>query len=305
MNNYQSKWERRSSIRTSPRKEIDFTKNGYFYPPEKQPLLLLKEVLDLGDVVKEKILIHSFYKYLDGIISLELNTLISACNKIISGCFPFDYPEDFKLNAYTVIIDEYYHVYIARDMILQMHMQIPELDGVKYPKSDAINSVEQIKKRMDIKYHDIFEIIAVCIFETTLVRELVEFFNANDVHDSIKYYVNDHMNDEAKHYGYFYDVLIYTWNNLSAEYRDEIGRYLGDFIHLYLNVNSEKEFNRVLLQSIINDKNKTDILIDKLYGNFSIVADIPIVKNVLDVLNKAHILENPNVKNSLIKIGLM
>lgn len=305
MNNYQNKWETRSSIRTSPRKIINFEEQGYFFPPEKQPLLLLKEIIDLGEEIKNKLLTHSFYKYLDGIVNLECKTLISACESIIHKKLIINYDDYIKLNAHTVIIDEYYHVYIANDMILQMKTKIPELVNVVYPVSDAINAVDAIKGKLAIEYHDIFEIIAVCIFETTLVRELVEFFNVPEVHPSIKYYVNDHMNDEAKHYGYFYDVLTFTWDNIPSIYRDEIGKYFGEFIKLYLSITSERSFNEVLLQSIINDNKKSTELINQLYGNFTIVADIPIVKNVINVLQKVGILENTYVRNSLVKNGLL
>jgi hypothetical protein len=60
--NYQEKWERRSSIRISPRKYIDFKEKGYFFPADKQPLLLIPEVQKLGEDVKRDILIYSFYK---------------------------------------------------------------------------------------------------------------------------------------------------------------------------------------------------------------------------------------------------
>ena len=36
LSQYQQKWESRSSIRTRPRKAIDFSLSGYFYPIDKQ-----------------------------------------------------------------------------------------------------------------------------------------------------------------------------------------------------------------------------------------------------------------------------
>ena len=70
--------------------------------------------------------------------------------------------------------------------------------------------------------------------KTTLIKELAEFFDSKDVHPSIKYYVNDHMNDEARHYGYFYDILCYTWDNLSEDYQQAIGKHLGEFVKLFI-----------------------------------------------------------------------
>lgn len=219
-NKYQEKWESRGSIRTRPRKVINFSQEGYFFPIDKQILFLSQEVVNLGEKVKEKILLQSFYKYLNDIINLEIRLINLACNKLIYNNMVISYSEETKLNAHTIIIDEYYHVYIAKDMILQLKQYFPNLETFNYPISDSYNSVELIKNQLDVKYHDIFEILAVCIFETTLVRELVEFFNSENVHPSIKCYVNDHMNDEARHYGFFFDLLEFTWKKLADDIKE-------------------------------------------------------------------------------------
>ena len=303
-NIYQEQWEARSSVRTRPRKFIDFTQSGNFFPKDKQVIFLNQDVINLGQEVKESILIQSFYKYLNDIINLEIKLIISSCNNIIYRDLIIQYDDKIKLNAYTVIIDEYYHVYVAKDMLLQLDRHFPNLKRLNYPVSDAYNAVIVLKDKLDKKYHDIFEIIAVCIFETTLVRELVEFFNSDGVHPSIKFYVNDHMNDEAKHYGFFFDLLCYTWQRLPQEYKDDIGNHLASFVKLYLNMNSEKSFNYNILESLFQDKEKASTIIENLYKGFDITPEIPIVKNVLSVLQKSELLDNAQVKLGFQNIGL-
>lgn len=305
MNKYQDKWERRSSIRTSPRKYIDFNKIGDFFPSDKKSLLLLPEIIALGEKVKIDILTQSFYKYLDDIINLEDASIISACELVIHKDLIVKYDKQTKLNAYTVIIDEYYHIYMANDMMQQLDERFPELPKLTYPISDSDLALKTIKSKLNTKYHDVFDIIAVCIFETTIVRELVEFFNSPDVHPSIKYYINDHMNDEARHYGYFFDLLCYTWNALPIDCQNEIGLYLGEFVTIYLNITSEKEFNLHLLSLILGDKKNAEILIKKLYPDFEITADVPTVKNLLNVFVKAGIFNNQYVKAGFLKYNLI
>lgn len=303
-NPYQDKWESRSSVRTRPRKPIDFNRIGDFFPADKQVLLLLPEIIALGEPIRKKILLQSFYKYLHDIIHLEMQWIYSACNHIIYKKLPIVYSENTKLNAYTVIIDEYYHIYTAYDLITQLHHAFPDVTQLDYAFSDSYNAVVTIKERLDKKYHDVFEIIAVCIFETTLVRELVEYFNHDNLHPSIKYYVNDHMNDEAKHYGFFYDVLCDTWKNLPPIYQKNIGMHLADFVKLYLNIASEKSYNEQLLVWIGQDKENAKIMVDTLYCGFTIAPDIPIVKNVLSVLKKSNILACKYVKHAFQINGL-
>ncbi len=299
---YRDKWEARGSIRTRPRKAIDFARDGYFFPKEKQPLLLNEAASKLGQDSKSTLLLHSFFKYLNDIISLEIKFIVSACNNIIYGKLPLSYPDELKLNAYTVIIDEYYHVYIAKDMTLQLKKQFPELQELDYPLSDSYSSILETKARLDEKYHDVFEILAVCIFETTLVRELVEFFNSDNIHPSIKYYINDHMNDESRHYGFFLDLLKYTWENLPEDYRAAIGTHLAFFVKRYLNIESDKAFNTQLLSQFTGEGNAAE-RIGVIYKGFDITPDIPIVKNVLTALRNSGVASHPSVRSSFNTIG--
>lgn len=304
-NIYQDKWESRSSIRTRPRKYIDFSLSGDFFPPDKQLLLLIPEVSDLGNRVKSEILLQSFYKYLNDIVGLESKLIIAACNKLLSTDIVVKYSEETKLNTHTIIIDEYYHIYVAKDMINQLNSKFLSLPQLSYEVSDAYAAVETIKNLLSEKYHDIFEILAVCIFETTLVRELIEFFDSKDIHPSVKYYINDHMNDEAKHYGFFYDLLCYTWNNLSDKYKENIGKHFADFVKLYLNINSEKNFNIQVLIHLLKDEARARQLVNNLYHGFDITPDIPIVKNVLSVFGRSGILDYPCVREGFIKQKLI
>lgn len=303
-NKYQDKWESRSSIRTRPRKFIDFSLPGNFFPHDKQVILLLPEIKALGEKATQDILVQSLYKYLNDIIALETKLFYSVCSKIIDGQVVVDYSSQDKLNAHTIIIDEYYHVYVARDMLLQLEHHFTDLAKFDYPKSDSSHAMDTIKNRLPEKYRDMFEIIAVCIFETTLVRELVELFSGSDVHPSIKHYVNDHMNDESKHYGFFYDMLCHTWNHLPDDYRETIGTHLAEFVKLYLNVESEKQFNQQLLTYYLKDTKIANQLINKMYHGFDITADIPIVKNVLNVLKSSGIMDCAAVKEQFVLHGL-
>lgn len=302
---YQQKWESRSSVRSRPDKYIDFKLDGYFFPSDKQPILLNEEVQALGETIKKDILLQSFFKYLNDIIHLEVKLINSACHLVIYEQLPVTYPEETKLNAYTVLIDEYYHVYVAKNMMMQLDKQFPHRKKFNYPVSDSYNAVLQIKKVLHSKYHAIFEILAVCIFETTLVRELVEFFNSPSVHPSIKFYVNDHMNDESRHYGYFYDLLAYTWKNIPQDYQECIGRQLAPFVKLYLHINSDKQFNLALLSSLFGNEDKATLLVNQLYKGFDITSELPIVRNVIQVLQKTGILEHAAVKEGFKNLDLI
>ena len=301
---YQDKWESRSSIRTRARKLIDFNTPGDFFPEDKQVLFLLPEAKKFTKKNRNDILILSFYKYLQDIIELESNWVYAACNSIVYKDLQVSFTQEMKMNAISVIIDEYYHVYLAYDYMQQLQAEYKDLLECQDTFSDSYHAMITIKDRLDEEYRDIFEIIAVCIFETTLIKELVTYFDAPNIHPTIKYYINDHMNDESRHYVYFYDLLNYIWGELPTNAQDAIGTHLGDFVTLYLNIEGERRFNKELLAWLINSDSEANILVDKLYEGFTITKDIPIVKNVLNVLTNSKILLNKAVQANFRKNNL-
>ncbi|PJD91323.1 MAG: hypothetical protein CK424_07295 [Legionella sp.] len=296
MNMYQDTWESRSSVRSRPRKIIDFTREGDFFPADKQSLLLVPEIASLGESVRKEILVQSFYKYLNDIVHLEMQWIYMACHHIMDKKLVVQYSDAIKLNACTIIIDEYYHMYIAYDMIFQLRGFFNNFMQLDYLESDANNAIITIKNLLEEKYHDMFEIIAVCIFETTLVRELVEYFDSKNIHPSIRYYVKDHMNDESRHYGFFCNLLRDTWANLPEDFKKNIGSNLAYFVQLYLGIHSEKAYNLQLLTHLWKDELKAKNSIDKLYYGFELSSEMPIVKNVLNVLRETRILDSEDVR---------
>jgi hypothetical protein len=303
-NDYQEKWDRRSLIRTRPHKHLDFTQEGKFFPPQKQVLLSLPEVAALGKEVENKILAHSFCKYLNDVVVEELQIVNVACTNLIEEELVVPYPEKVKLEAHTVVLDEYYHVYVARCMLNQLYQVYPEIKNIKFSVPDTLNAVTTIKKKLSAPCQPIFEIIASCIFETAIVQELNDFRRDEEIHPSVQQYINNHVNDEARHHGFFYALLVYTWQQLPENYQQEIGSYLADFIALYLSITSEKTYNREVLKAYLKDDKQADILIDQTYQGFQLGLELPIVKHVITILKKAEILDHRFVKENFIKNNL-
>ena len=293
-------WENRSSIRARPTKIFNVKEKGYFFPIKRQVLFSDHRVCELKDTEIEYILVQSLFRYLNIIIKLELDLVNNVCRKITDNTTIVKYDEIQRQGAYTVLIDEYYHVYIANGIVNKLKAVFTE-DFQSY-KSDSIDAIDKIKAKIDKKYHDVFEIIAICIFETTLIGELVEFFNVECIHPGVRHYVNDHMNDEAKHAVFFSKILRYTWNSILEDYQKVIGLVLPEFLLLYLDVKSDIEFNHSLINCFFSE-DEAENIITNIYNGFKVNTQIPMVKNVLRVLKNAGILDNQNIVNSFNKIG--
>ena len=99
MREYQHKWETRSSVRARPRKTIDFSNDGDFFPRTKQALFLLPEIHSLSEKQKKEILLLSFYKYLKDITQLEVHWIHKACHSLMYKNIIVNYSDDIKRKA--------------------------------------------------------------------------------------------------------------------------------------------------------------------------------------------------------------
>lgn len=201
-----------------------------------------------------------------------------------------------RLNAYTIILDEYYHAYNAADILSQLDEMYSTLPQFEYICSDSEHALTTIKNKLPDKHREIFEIIAVSIFETTLIREVVTTFQNESLHPSIRSYARDHMNDESRHYHFFYEILNYTWQHMSNESIEAIGPYIGEFLKLYLNIDQEKLFNFQIINWVLGNKIKCQQLINELYQGFAISEQIPIVNNVINVLKRTELFKHKAVQ---------
>lgn len=303
-NDYLKKWDTRSLIRTQPIKLCDFNQEGLLFPPKQQVLLSLPEVIALGEEVKKQILSYSLGKYINDVINEEIKIVNSVCREITEDLSVIKYPPEIKLGAYTVIIDEYYHVYIAQFILEELFQHFPSIKEMDFPIPDTCHAATVIGERLEPECREIFKIMAACIFETTIAKELVSLTENQEINSSLRNYITGHLSDEARHHIFFYELLTYTWNHLSENTQKQIGMHLADFLILYLNIDSEKKFNYELLKFFLKDENKAHNLIEEIYGGFQITTEMPIVKQVLRVLKKSFIMDHKFVKESFLEKNL-
>lgn len=297
--NYFSIWDKHSCIRSSPMFQIDFEGIGDFYPSSRFPILLCDEIKSLGPIALKEIEILAFVKYLKDIISLEILPINQTCNEIFFDELPIKYPDSIKLNSLTILIDEYFHVLIAQDIINQIYKKFKFINSFHFPKSDAYNALIDTKNELPKEFQQSFQLIAVSIFETTIVKELIDFFKNNNLNQSIKRYVKEHVNDEAKHYNFFSELMKYSWENYDAKTKKAISVKLITFIKRYFSINSWKDFSFNILNHFIKNNNKAIEINEELYNNFDVCPDIPIIQSTLDNIKKAGIADDPEFKKSL------
>lgn len=287
----QNKWENRAIVRSRPRLVFDKNGEGYFYPISKQPLCYHPLIEDLGEEARIFILAQSMYKYSNDIATIETRIVNNTVLKLLNNQHSVKFDDSQKIGAYTVMIDEAYHAYVAYDAMLQ----ITEYTGIHplvLPQKIEIEfAIEAVKKDLDPSLHKDFELIAVCIAENTLTKEIVMMIDQNETHPFFQKMIKEHLADESRHSGYFFEILEYFWANLATEYREALRNIIVKFIELYLGINVQKNFDQQILRHLgISEQNITTVIND-IYDGMNLNGQHPMLKNIIFLLTRAKVMD--------------
>ena len=292
VNLLQEKWERRATVRSRPRIIYDKTATGYYYPISRAPLVIHPNIRSKGEEAIKYLLIQSLYKYSNDIASIETRVVNDVILKAISDkIHGINLNDEQKINLYTIMVDEAYHAYVAFDAILQIKEETSVVP-LELPKTIEIEkAINYVKNRLDTKYHGVFEFICVCLAENTLTKEIVTMTDKEETHPYFQKIIKDHLIDETRHSGVFYKLLSHVWANLSQDYKYEIGKVLAEFIELYLGLEVQIEFDKQVLKSIGLKYREIEEAIRETYGTFKLTKDHPMLKNLLNILDKSKLLD--------------
>jgi hypothetical protein len=287
----QDKWESRATVRSRPHLVVDMQGKGYFYPVSKQPIAIHSKLRQKGLDAINYLLIQSFYKYSNDISKIETKVVNQTILKVIADQLPLSFSDEQKINLYTIMVDESYHAYVAFDSALQIehHTSIKPLE---LPKEIEIErAITSIKKRLAPEYHNVFDLITVCIAENTLTKDIVFMSEEEDTHPFFQKLITDHLADESRHSGIFFHILEYVWANITVDFKRNIGAVLTDFLDLYLGVETQKEFDKMTLMHLNFSEQESDLILNDTYGGFELTSKHPMLSNIITILTKAKIMD--------------
>ena len=287
----QEKWESRATVRSRPHILFDKTSSGYFYPISRQPIAIHPKMFDKGDEAMQYLLIQSLYKYSNDISSIETRIVNNAILKVISGQTNLPFTAEQKLNLYTIMVDEAYHAYVAYDSMLQIEQETG-VAPLPLPQSIEIErAIATVKQKLAKQYHDIFELICVCLAENTLTKEIVTMTDKEETHPFFQKMIKDHLADETRHSGVFFHVLEFIWLNIDEEAKKNIAAVLVEFLDLYLDVKVQKEFDKQVLLHLNFSETEVDSILNDTYAGFSLSSSHPMLGNILNLLEKSAVLD--------------
>ncbi len=287
----QDKWEKRSSVRSRPRIIFDPSSKGYFLPISHQPLAAHPKILEKGNDALNYLLTQSFYKYSNDIAVIETRVVNNAILTVVTNTLPIEFSEEQKLNLYTIMVDESYHAYVAYDCMMQIEKNT-HIAPLPLPKTIEIErAMVTVKEKLPGKYHGVFDLIAVCLAENTLTKEIVSMIDKSETHPFFQKMIDDHLSDESRHSGIFFHLLKYIWEKISDEYKENIANILPSFLELYLGVQVQMEFERKILIQLGFSENEATSMLEETYKEFRLTKDSPLLKNILMQLDRAGLID--------------
>ncbi len=291
-NNIQNRWEKRATVRSRPRITFDNKINGHFFPLSHQPLSIHPKVVELGKDALNYLLIQSLYKYSHDIVMIETKMVNQAILTVIADTLPISFDSETKLALYTVMIDEAYHAYVAFDAMLQIQ-EYTKIQPLAFPRMIEIEcAIKWVHEKLPIRYHDIFNLIAICLAENTLTKDIISMVDKEDTHPFFQKMIKDHLSDESRHSGIFSKLLAYIWQILDLEYKQAIAKILPNFLERYLRLGVRMEFDLKILIAIGLSANTAKEVLDDTYKNFKPSKQHPMLKQILFLLESSGMVDS-------------
>jgi hypothetical protein len=310
---YQScldRWDRTAVIRTRPRRLLqDFSSDSLiFYPTIHEPLVAHPLVRSKDEIITQNILTHSAYRFMLGVAEVETNVIIHFCSKIYNSEIDFNYPTKIKHDMLSIIIDEAHHAYIALDYIDQIEGFTKIKPLVYHQDVELSYTMRKYLPLLAPPVRDAFEVVAICLGENALTKELFEMKRGVDVHPFFTQVMADHMMDEGRHSKIFCQLLAYTWKHLDEVMRRKIIDILPNFIFDYVGNDLNKAAARVILTNLEFIRDDVDTLISDTYMSITdrkqFLRHNPIVSNLMRVIERVGLLSEDYAKEIFYRAGL-
>lgn len=217
-------WEKNSTVRNRPRRLLINDGSKYFFPITEQPLCLHPLIDSLGEETKHYVLVQSAYVFMQNIFINETEVVSKIARKIIQGKTQISFPEEMYQNLLTVIIDETYHAYVANDFIHQVS-NATKMKPIGFSEESSLTrAIHLIKNTLPPHCRFLFEIIAVCIAENSITKELIVTIKDPEVNSFFNEINIDHLADEGRHCGIFFELLAHLWKEMTEDIKKKVDR---------------------------------------------------------------------------------
>lgn len=278
---------------------------NWHFPSEMKPLLAHPELLAQPESVQKFVHVQSFHKYLHDVCLTETDVVNRVSTDIAYGRSATALPPDLAAAAFSIIVDEAFHSYVAR--VFSMHItQSTGIAPIEMPARNAlVCAYDDVAHRRDAKMLAMSQLLCCCLSESTFTKEILAASRLEGYDPAFHSVMVDHLADEGRHYSYFRQVLTLYWERLDEEGRLQAASLLPEILATYFDDSLDEAFDRQALIRAGIDAATADRWIDELRGQVPALPDRPRVRNSIGFLKLCGLLQHPAVHQHLRDAGLL
>lgn len=243
---YLESWYQNASIRKKPHILLSDNKLPFF-PEELLPFCNHELISHSATINKEYILLQVCYKYLQEVCITETDVVNPICLKIAYGDIPVHLDEATKADAFSIMADEAFHSYVARNFMLQIERHTG-ISPIMIPKENEITkAIDIIKQKIEPEMRADFELAATCISENVFTDEIIEISRFKNVNESFHQVMVEHARDEGRHANYFVKIMKAYWEQANETQKALFVKIIPEFIDLCFDGIHDADFIKKLL----------------------------------------------------------
>ena len=236
MVNFLGEWSKKAWVRSTDLPTFHLNKIGYYFKPSLVPISLHPLVAKESPEIEEKLQVQHLYGYLDATEVLETDIINRGLLNLIRGNTPLNIPSDLLEEAYKIYTDEGFHALESYKLKKNIEILTNEpFVPLSTPPTNVV-LLEEALNKVSEEYYNLAHLIACCVNETLISGNLLQ---ANDplLNPSIRFYIESHARDEAKHHLFFTHLFNVIWSHLLQHERKKISMILPLFIKSFLSIN--------------------------------------------------------------------
>jgi len=282
-----------------PRFQVEnIVKGCDLFPSRLRPFVRHPEIVALGEDVVNQVLTRACYKWMEDIAHTETDDVGRLCGLLANAHHAVPIPPQARQVALTVMTDEAYHAYAAREFINGVAELTGVLPGDYFGTYGLKRAMSWVENDVPEKDRQLLRIFALCIAENTITAEIMGVAKETAADNPFHIVMKEHMMDEGRHAVFFQNLLEHVWSQLDNSARKSVCNYLPTFLEKYL---FEPEYLLPYFKTMLGDSGVPEKIIKNVLAPKQMSQDkrLPffyIMRNITHLFEKAGMMDHADVR---------
>jgi P-aminobenzoate N-oxygenase AurF len=225
-------WDTQAWVRSKSRRSGAFDPRLSYFSAGLSPLLQHPVLSGQPRQVRERLLVHQLYLYLEFTVRLETGPVNDACLLLREPAFWPRLPDGMRDDALRIYTDEAGHAEMSHTLMMAVRADTRVVPLPHEPQFlRELSAIYDADPELDRSLLTLFFVI---VSETLITVSLSRLSQDARVQRQVRGLAADHAADEGRHHAYFRQVFECVWPQLPDAARRRIGVLLPRMMLAYL-----------------------------------------------------------------------